>query len=610
MEARHAAGVSVSLSDPTRTPWAQAVPEGVPAPLRLGACEAAAVSPADPVQRARQAHRFDPRQRACAGANGLRLVRDGEDSVAAPNEVSAEIRRRLSAAIGAERFRHAFGGGVQFVADGGSVRIQAPTRSAAALIERRFGPAIAAVVREVIGPGGAVRFDVVEEPPQIHEVPAQASHARAPRSPAPSPGSPANGVPARLHRLEEFVVGPSNRLAYNAVLELLEDRGSGHGAAATPLFLHGPCGVGKTHLLHGLAHAFRERHAATGAVVRVVSGEVFLNEFISAIRHGGGAGMTGQSRSAVGSGGVERFRRQYRRCDLLCIDDVHFLVSKQATQQELQHTFDQIMSSGSDRGRARIVLTCDQHPRGLKLGDGGFSAALVSRFMSGMVAEIAPPDAELRARAASVFAQRRGLKLEPGALALLVERTGGDPRGGPALCSIRDIEGLVTRIDALHRVESGHGDPVAAGLERSVSEALVARSLGEGAAAMRPGGLARPVRPIRAEEIIGQTCLALGVERSELGASTRHKRVVLARALITHLCRELTTMSFPEIARVLGRPNHSTVITAHQRLARQIESGEVFGIGPDGGGLTVGGLLKELLTALTSATRRTNSPST
>ncbi|MCC6907020.1 MAG: AAA family ATPase [Phycisphaerales bacterium] len=498
--------------------------------------------------------------------------------------------------VGAARFDRYFADQARIEVDGPVVRVIASSPSLAGLLDRRFGQALRDVAIEVVGPiAGEPKVEFVADSASFEGAPApgaarsQAAPARgaapdAAGTPArPSPARPAAGS-TRTYRLEDFVVGDSNRLAYNAAANLVEtsqDRPA-HAGTAPLLFIHGPCGVGKTHLLQGLAARFRELHP--GAVVRITTGEAFMNEFVHSIKQTTGGAAAGAPRrgGAMSAPGVERFRRQYRRCDLLCIDDVHFLASKQATQQELLHTFDEIALSG-----ARIALVCDRHPRQIRQ----FSPALVSRFMAGMVASIEPPDPAVRERAIRLFAQRRGLILEDAAVRQFVERTRTAP--GSPVVGLREIEGLVTRVEAIHRLSPSGDAP------RSVGVLTIERALGDSsslgpadAASDLPGS--RFSRPVRIETISAQTCTELGVDSSDLGAPTRHKRVVLARAVITHLARQFTTMSYPEIARAIGRPSHSTVITAHQRLQKQVESDESYGIGPEGETMTIRDLLARL----------------
>jgi len=556
------------------------------------------------IVRARELHRFDRR------APKLRLINDVATTLAPVASAlgrAGRIADRVAEAIGPARFQRYFADQACIECDEHVVRVSAPTPAMAGLLDRRFGDALRAAAAAEFGVVGSATLVVfIAEPSKFKSAPDELARTPSPSRPTPSPlprsvtvASPVGGATAsgRVYRLEDYVVGDSNRLAYNAALQLADAAGETDSRTGAPmLFLHGPCGVGKTHLLQGLAQRHRELHP--GSTVRVTTGESFMNDFVQAIRAGGGTPMTGHARassggggggSAGGGGGVERFRRQYRRCDLLCIDDVHFLASKQATQQELLHTFDEISLSG-----ARIALVCDQHPRAIKQ----FSPALVSRFMAGMVAAIEPPDGFVRERAIRLLAIRRALLLDDSAVRLLVERTRTLP-GGPMI-GLREIEGLVTRVQAIHTLLPSQGHPGGAigvlAIERALGDA---HGRGSGSETNSTDAIGPRIRrPVRIETIIAQTCTALGVDAPDLGAPTRHKRVVLARAIVTHLARELTTMSFPEIARAIGRPSHSTVITAHQRLAKQILAGETFGIGPDGEAMTVGGLVNHLAATL------------
>lgn len=478
----------------------------------------------------------------------------GTAKPASSAEVAARIAARLRAAIGQERFTASFEKKAILRLDEGMLEVAVPNKVLCGLLERRFGALIGDLAAEEIG-RRPVRFVVAPDlfGPRAEAAVEHLGSAAAPATlemkpaaiaPAPTRRPNPSSTPSERYRLESFIVGESNRLAYNAAAAMA-DAGP-ESAGYSPLFIHGPCGVGKTHLLSGIAQRFKERHP--GASVRVTGGEAFVNEYVAAVR----------------AGDVEKFRRACRRVDLLCIDDVHFLTNKQSTQGELLHTLDELQRSG-----ARIVLVSDEHPRHIKQ----FSAALVSRFMSGMVAGIGAPDPELREKCVRMFAKLRGLSIDAQGIALLVERTGQLPGQDPT--SIRDIEGLITRVDALHRLvpEYRAGDDAQAG---AVGALVVERALGGpgGSTVTDPGAAQRPSKPVRIESIIAHTTAAMGVEASELSGKTRHPRVVLARAIITHLARQMTTLSYPEIARAIGRPNHSTVITAFQRFAKQLEADE------------------------------------
>lgn len=618
METRHAVGGSSPSSIPTHhdadrnTPAVPHTTEPTSRPnLRLHAREEVdrdALQSPDPLDRARELLRFDrrgprlrlidqserERSRAPEGRETDALGSLGDAWPHDRTGAAGRVADRLAEAIGPARFQRYFADHAMIEVKPRGLRVTAPTPALASLLDRRFGDAIrAAAVAEFGGVLTGLKIEFAAERAVKTEAEPPGTESRAARAPAAPMSRPAvqrvaaaamreksSQSSGRHYAFEDFVVGDSNRLAYNAAVQMAEGGAEGQRGSSM-LFVHGPCGVGKTHLLQGLANRFRETHP--GATVRVVTGEAFMNDFVNAIKAGGGSAMSGAPRSQAGAGGVERFRRQYRRCDLLCIDDVQFLASKQATQQELLHTFDEILLSG-----ASVALVCDRHPRSIRQ----FSPALVSRFMSGMVASIDPPDAAVRQQAIRVIALRRGLALDDAAMRMLVDRTRSI--AGAPIIGVREIEGIMTRIEAIHRLLPGYH-----GRGGTVGVLAVERALGDpgsgGAGASGEAAVDAGLRrPVRVETIISQTCTALGVETADLGAPTRHKRVVLARAVITHLSRELTTLSYPEIARAIGRPSHSTVITAHQRLVKQITQGESFGIGPDGESMTIDGLVRQL----------------
>jgi chromosomal replication initiator protein len=335
-----------------------------------------------------------------------------------------------------------------------------------------------------------------------------------------------HGIPRpMLRRLDSFVVGTCNKLAYSAARQLAE---GGDAATISPLFLFGECGVGKTHLLQGICRRFCElnhRHDA----MRYVTGEQFTNEYIAAVR----------------SNTIDAFRRKMRKLELLAIDDVHFLANKVATQSEFLHTLDAIGLGG-----ARIVMASDEHPRLIKR----FSQALVSRFLSGMVVRVDPPARETRALLLVRLAEARGLRLNQAATDALAAKFIG---------SVRELEGAVTKLAAIKALTA----PNTAEIGMVLVDQLLQDSTWQ------------PRSPVRIATVIDVVCRRLSVQRVELTGSSRHRRVVLARSLVAHLGRELTTMSYPEIALAIGRNFHSTVHTAAQRLRGQLECGSQIDLG-------------------------------
>ena len=382
----------------------------------------------------------------------------------------------------------------------------------------------------------------------------QAPLARGGRSTSRQHGgaSPATNTPR--YRIDQLVIGPGNRMGADAIGRV----GLRNGEGLSVLALHGACGTGKTHLLHGAVESLRA--ARPNATSRLITGETFVNEFLASLR--------GKS--------VEQFRRSLRGLDLLCIDDADFLAGKSATQIELQHTIDAITSRGGS-----VVITSTVHPG--KLSD--FSPALVSRLSGGLCVAVLPPDDQTLQRLVRVLAARRGLVIEEQAIPVIMASAG--PAGKHV--NIRDLEGVLTKLDAVSRLLDTA--PTRSGNHRIVGLVAVQKALGHSA----PRDTRRAVRR---EEVIRTVCFELSVSATELAASGRHPRVVLARALCTAIARRLTDLSYPEIARSIGRPNHSTVITAHQRLTGQIEACQSLDAGPRHGVLEVGLLLERLVRLL------------
>ena len=336
---------------------------------------------------------------------------------------------------------------------------------------------------------------------------------------------PALAGPLR-HRFEDFVVGPANELACAAAVSLVEFENSapdsGAVAPSGPLFVHGECGMGKTHLLQAACRRMLDRRP--DARVLYTTGEQFTNAYITAVRHGK----------------LDEFRRSMRRLDLLAVDDIEFLANKDKTQQEFLHSFAHIELSGS-----RVILASDSHPKLIKK----FSEGLVSRCVQGLVVQIQAPDQPTRLALVNRLAKRRGLVLQPG----LDERV-----AALAGRSVREIEGTLAHLHALASLSQPQGPT------RMVNRALVER-LVAGQSQLRAQ------RPVRFDDIRDTVCGHLNVPAAQVAGSSRHRLVVLARAMLIHLTRQMTTLSFPEIAAALGKPSHSTVVTASQRMSRQLE---------------------------------------
>jgi chromosomal replication initiator protein len=452
--------------------------------------------------------------------------------------VASRLSRTLADRIGRHKFEMWFGQSARLTVKDADVEVAADSPFVADWIDGHFRDDLMSAAREALGADATIHVRVAPQLPDREDAAAHGDdrlERHRPRSHAPARRGPHGPAASGLRRLEDFVVGPSNRLAFAEAVRLAES--ADRAACSSPLFIHGECGVGKTHLLQGVCRRALDRGLPSPAM-RYVTGEQFTNEYIGAVR----------------GGSLDAFRRRVRRLELLAIDDVHFLSNKIATQSEFLHTLDSI-----DLGGARVVLASDEHPRHIKR----FSQALVSRFLSGMVVEVTAPTRETRREIIARLAAERGLRLsEPAAEALAARLVG----------SVRELEGAVTKLAALHdlahRADAGRGDVGLILAEQLLQDASL-----------------HPRTPVRIAQVIDVVCSELAVHRADLVGSGRHRRVVLARALVAHLGRELTTMSYPEIARALGRDFHSTIHTADQRLRHQLADADAPPV--DIGGRTV-----------------------
>lgn len=437
--------------------------------------------------------------------------------LASDDSATDRIGREVARKVGPRRWDMWFDSATRFVVDGGTLRVEADSRFVADWIEKHFRETIQTAARAELGEHAVISMRVQTRPG--HDA---GERTAATPAPPPSERKPRSSRSRdRGPKLSGFEVGDSNRLAYDAANRVAEDL----EGAASILFVHGDCGIGKTHLLRGICD--RRKQLDRQAKVRYLTGEQFTNEYIHAVRNRE----------------LERFRKDIRRLDLLAIDDVQFLSNKSSTQSEFLHTVEQLTMAG-----ATIVVASDEHPRTVNR----FSSPLTSRFLSGMVVRIDRPDRELRVRLVRQLAASRALLLSDSAMDTLASRCVG---------SVRELLGGIARLDAIARID---GTP---GMEELGSIA-VQRALGDESTSS--GG-----RPIRVSQIIEAVCGAVRVDRDDLLSNGRHRRVVLARGLCAYLAREMTNACFPEIASALGRTTHSTVHTADRRIRRQLEGDEI-----------------------------------
>jgi chromosomal replication initiator protein len=344
-----------------------------------------------------------------------------------------------------------------------------------------------------------------------------ASQASAPAAPARQPATDADLLSNPKLSFEQFVIGDCNRLAHAAALAVAEMPSQ----AYNPLFLCGPPGVGKTHLLRAIG-ALLLSHDPT-LIVRAITGEQFTTDFLTALssRH------------------TDEFKARFRRVDVLLIDDVQFLERKTRTEEEFFHTFNALHDVGS-----QIVLTSDRPPRSLE----DLEDRLRERFACGLVADIQPPDRATRLAILRKRVAQDGIILaDPGVLHVLADRV---------TINVRSLEGALIRVVAFGSLTNR---PLTPELATEVLDGLYP--------------VARTEPPRRSvTEIQRAACQHFGITDEELLSSARSTRVAWPRQLAMYLSRELTQESLPAIGRQFGGRDHTTVLHAWRRTAARLDS--------------------------------------
>ncbi len=310
------------------------------------------------------------------------------------------------------------------------------------------------------------------------------------------------------HTFSNFVVGPSNELAHAAALA----SAGGGGPRYNPLFIAGGTGLGKTHLMHAIAHKVLEERPEARIVY--VSAEHFTNEFIEALQHHK----------------MDDFRTRYRTdCDLLLLDDIQFLAGREQTQEEFFHTFNALHDADKP-----IIVTSDKYPQQLQR----MPERLVSRFTSGLVADIQVPQLETRVAIVKKKAYLEGIKLDDEVAVLLAQNVQSN---------VRELEGALIRLAAKSSLTGRPIDP-----EFTLSE------LAKAAPAQRD--------VMSVEDIQRAVCGHFRLSNAELLSKDRHKSIAFARQVAMYLCRQRLKCSFPELGRAFGNRDHTTVMSAVRRV--------------------------------------------
>ncbi|PHX81089.1 MAG: chromosomal replication initiator protein DnaA [Thermoleophilia bacterium] len=330
----------------------------------------------------------------------------------------------------------------------------------------------------------------------------------------PSPARTPRVAPLnRNATFETFVIGPSNRFAHAAALAVAE----APSQAYNPLFIHGSTGLGKTHLLQAIAHYVTT--STPDMTACYVTCEAFTNDFIEALR---------EKR-------IEQFKNRYRTYDVLLVDDIQFLSGREGIQEEFFHTFNTLHETGS-----QIVLASDRPPREIaRLED-----RLRSRFEWGLMTDVQPPDLETRIAILRKKASRDGITIDdPEVLVAVAMRV---------QTNIRELEGALTRGVAFALL---NGEPLTVELVRDVLSSQYPEDS----------------RPVTVESVQRVVADYFSLSIDELRSERRTQTIVFPRQVAMYLSRELTDMSLPQIGRLFGGRDHTTIHYGHDKIAKRIK---------------------------------------
>jgi chromosomal replication initiator protein len=393
--------------------------------------------------------------------------------------------------------------------DGDVIRILAPSEFHLRWVNEKYRPLIEESVFSVYGAGTVVEMEASDTPlfesPTVDDDP----------EPEPLPSAavaiePDDDQLVPKYSFENFVVGPSNRFAHAAALAIAEQPG-GH---YNPLFVYGPAGLGKTHLLQAIAQHCAELHPRLE--ICYLTSEEFFNGFIDGIR---------RKR-------MDEFKARYRGVDMLLLDDVQFLEGKEQILEEFFHTFNSLYEAGK-----QLVFSSDRPPKSLS----SLEDRIRSRFEWGLTTDIQPPDVETRLAILRKNAAFAPVEVPEPVLDFMANRV---------VDNIRELEGALTRVTAYAALTH---QPIDLEMAEDVLQDL---------------GPAHATVPISPGRVLAATAESFGVSIIDLEGPSRKQPLARARQVAMYLCRELTDLSLPKIGGLFGGRDHTTVLHGVNNVAK------------------------------------------
>ena len=328
----------------------------------------------------------------------------------------------------------------------------------------------------------------------------------------------ANLIPR--YRFDTFVVGSNNKFAHASSLAVAE---SYPEITYNPLYLYGGPGLGKTHLMHSIGHMILDNHP--NMKVLYVTSEEFTNEVIESIRSGNAASMT-------------KLRDKYRTVDVLMVDDVQFIIGKESTQEEFFNTFNALHAAGK-----QIILSSDKPPKQMSALDERFR----SRFEWGLTADIQPPDYETKVAILRKNAETCDKKISEEVIQYIANNIKSN---------IRELEGAFNKIVAFAKLNN---------LDQDITLAVAEEALKD----MIDPNKSNEITPNLIIEVVSEH---FGVKPEDITSKKRNAEFVMPRQIIMYLCRKLTDTSYLNIAKLLNKKDHTTIIHGYSKIEAEIST--------------------------------------
>lgn len=404
-------------------------------------------------------------------------------------------------------------------ADDQKVVIMVPDSAMIGYIKKKYGFLLKIAIEEKTGIGGEVEFISKEDAEKSSSNNRKKQASENSIFPQISPETLQHANLNPKYTFDTFVVGANNNLAHAASLAVAESPGEVYN----PLFIYGGVGLGKTHLMHSIAHFILKNNPK--AKILYVTSEKFTNELIDAIRNKNNISTT-------------EFREKYRNNDVLLIDDIQFIIGKESTQEEFFHTFNTLHSAGK-----QIILSSDKPPKDMET----LEERLRSRFEWGLIADIQPPDYETRMAILQKNAENYNKEIDDEVLSYIAENVKSN---------IRELEGALNQIMAFSKLNK-----VDINLEYAKE-------------ALKDVIYPNKQKEITPSLIIEVVAEHFGVNPEDIASKKRTAELVQPRQVVMYFCREMTTNSLQSIAKAIGKKDHTTVLHGIKTISKEMENNE------------------------------------